>query len=83
MKTEIVDGNLVITLPVEYIKNSAEYGLTTGCEAVVTDTDEMLEHYAQQMTDVSDDCHFNRCLDLIAEDALENGESWIDVDEGV
>ena len=80
MKVAIENNELVIRIPADYLKNSAECALTTGTEKTVMNEQEMLEHYKEKLGSIEDDSHFNRCLDVIADDAHQNGESWLESD---
>ena len=80
ISTEIIGDQLVITISEEYLANSSECALTTGGEKTVTDRRAMLRYFAERLEKINDDSEFNRCIDLIAEDALQQGENWIDLD---
>lgn len=78
--SQVVDDHLVITIPKIYLKRSIEYGITSGNPAIVKDEKEMIEWYEHAMMDIDDGSHFNRCIDSIAIDALEQGEKWLDAE---
>lgn len=81
MKTEITDKGLVLTIPTDYLKRAVEQGLTTGMECKVLEEKEMLEHYAFALDGVEDDNKFGSLLDVIASDAAENGDSWLELED--
>ena len=78
MNVNIENGELVIRIPRDYIKNSVEHAITTGTQKVVINEDQMMAHFQRKIGALDDDSHFNHALDLIADDAFENGESWLD-----
>lgn len=74
------ENGLTINMSADYLKNSVECAFMTGGEKTVSDTKEMLAHFAAAVASSNDDSHFHCCIDRIADDAYEAGEGWLTLD---
>ncbi len=81
LQVEIENDFVVIAVHKNYLKNSAEYGLTTGATSIVNDTQKCAEYFVKQFSSHEDDSLFNICIDRIAVAAIENGEDWISLED--
>jgi hypothetical protein len=79
LKSEVLGDKLIITISRDYLINSAECGITCGGQKSVTDKNKCLHYYAKAFVCSDEDSAFNKAIDTIAKDALEDGESWLDI----
>lgn len=78
--TTIVDDRLVIEIPADFLVNSFETGITTNIFGSVNDNQEMLKHFERAFK-ADDPCAFGYFIDSVCSDAIESGESFVDVDD--
>lgn len=78
--TTIVDDRLIVEIPADFLVNSFEMGIGTNIFGLVNDNQEMLKHFERAFK-ADDPCAFGYFIDSVCRDAIENGESFVDVDE--
>jgi hypothetical protein len=78
IRAQTVGDYVVVAIHKNYLRRSVECAITTGNSGKVTNEKEMLECYEHGFMALDDGGYFNRCIDLIADDAIENGESWVE-----
>lgn len=81
IKTLIKDGKLIIEIPEDYLVNAFAMGVTTNATGTVNDKSEMLLHFERQFTRSEDDSLFGRFIDGVCEEAIDDGEAFVDLDE--
>ncbi|UXI00448.1 hypothetical protein [Photobacterium sp. TY1-4] len=81
LKTTVKDDRLIVEIPAEYIENAFEMGVTTNVTGTVTDRQAMLSHFAAKLNDGAGDSHFGRFVDAVCEEALEDGELFVECDD--
>jgi hypothetical protein len=77
----IREKGLVVTVPTSYLKNTFELGLTTGNTAKITHDMDMLLYMARAFEGYEDGCHVGRFLDMVCNEAIENGEPFLQAEE--
>lgn len=76
-KSYVKDDKLIIEVDSNYFINSAD----TMLNIKIKDENEMLEYISGQVEADEDDSDFNRFIDSVLENALENGEEWLEYNE--
>ncbi len=77
----IKSDRLVIEIPAEYLENSFAMGVTTNVTGKVTDREEMLQYFANEFNTIENDSKFWRFVDSVCEEAIDNGEMFVECDE--
>lgn len=78
---EIKSDRLVLEIPAEYLENSFAMGITTNVTGKVTDRKEMLEYFAREFNSIEVNAKFGRFIDSVCEEAIDQGELFIECDE--
>ena len=71
---------LTLQMNANYLKNAFAMGVTSNSSASVTDEHEMLDHFTRAFNNSDNDAPFGRFIDSVCEDAIESGESFLDVE---
>ena len=75
-------GALVVEIPAQFLVNTFEMGVNTNICAKVNDRKAMLEHFKRAFENADFlDGEFGRFLDVVAADAIESGESFVDLED--
>jgi ABC-type spermidine/putrescine transport system permease subunit II len=81
VRTTITEDKLIVEIPTQLLENSVEMGVTTNCYAKVLDTSQMIEFYARSFDISTADSTFGIFIDSLVIEALNQGESWLELDE--
>lgn len=77
----ITRDRLILEIHAEYLENSFEMGVTTNVTGKVTDREEMIQYFANKFDELENDSKFGRFIDSICEEAIDNGELFVEFDE--
>lgn len=78
---EISNEGLILNIPAEYLENSFAMGVTTNVTGTVTDRVEMLEYFANEFNSLEGDSKFGRFIDAVCEEAIDQGELFVECDD--
>lgn len=81
IEAKIRGEGLEVFIPAEYLENAFQMGVTTNVTGKVTGRLDMLHHFAREIESGDDDSAFGRFIDTVCEEALENGELFVDLAE--
>lgn len=79
--TTVSDDAITVTIPAEYLENACEMGVTTNITGKVTDRAGMLKHFDRQFNSEQSDSNFGRFVDDIFEEAICDGEDFIEASD--
>lgn len=81
IESVIVNDNIQVTIPSEYLKRAFELGITTNSTGIVTDDKDMLNYFCNEFKNSNDDSMFGRFIDQVCQEALNQGESFVRCEE--
>jgi hypothetical protein len=81
IEAKIRGEGLQVFIPIEYLKNAFEMGVTTNVTGKVVHDLDMLQHFARELESSDDGSDFGRFIDSVCEDAIQSGEPFVEPED--
>ena len=81
IKASVKGSKIVVEISAKYLKRAFKMGVTTNTHGTVTDEAEMLKHFAREFKKGDADSHIGRFIDGVCEEAIGDGELFVELDE--
>lgn len=71
--------SILVTIPAEFLKTAFQMGVTTNATAEVGNVSDMLMHFCREFESGDSDSIFGRFVDNVCEEAINQGESFLNI----